>query len=286
MVGDVHNIWTDWCLCLYRVDVLYGGRDGVYQFNTTTSLATKTQDGMDFVLKASQKEGGFVPEAKATYDNANFKIVTSLAQASGKVGLALTGKKVIPGLNVTLSGSLPDANSGKLAVEYVPVDSVAVKTATSLSASPAMDVSIATSLDVKGRDLVVGGQGGYDAAKGMVTSWKVGFGYAAHDYQVASTLNDKKDVSALVAHTVSPDVTVGAEIVRNLESSETSMTAGIARTLPSGALQKVKVQHTGVVSILHETALDGKNKVALSGQFDAKDLTKAPKYGVALDFKY
>lgn len=258
----------------------------MYQYSTTTSLTTKTQDGMDFVLKGSQKDGGFVPEVKATYDNANFKLVTSLAQASGKVGLALTGKKVVPGLNVTLSGSLPDANSGKLAVEYLPVDSVAVKAATSLSASPAMDVSVATSVDVKGRDLVVGAQGGYDAAKGMITSWKVGFGYAAHDYQVASTLNDKKDVCALVSHAVNPDVTVGAEIVRNLDSSETTMTAGIARKLSSGALQKVKVQHTGIVSVLHETALDGKNKIALSGQFDAKDLSKAPKYGVALDFKY
>lgn len=286
MIVDVHDAWIDSRLCLSFVDVLYGSRDGVYQFNTTTSLATKTQDGMDFVLKASQKEGGFVPEAKVTYDNANFKLVTSLAQASGKVGLALTGKKVVPGLNVTLSGSLPDVNSGKLAIEYVPVDSVAVKAATSLSASPSMDVSVATSLDVKGRDLVVGGQGGYDAAKGMVTSWKVGFGYAAHDYQIASTLSDKKDVCALVAHAVNPDVTVGAEIVRNLETSETTMAAGVARTLSSGALQKVKVQHTGIVSVLHETTLDAKNKVALSGQFDAKDLTKAPKYGVALDFKY
>ena len=48
----------------------------------------------------------------------------------------------------------------------------------------------------------------------------------------------------------------------------------------------MNVHHTGIFSVLHETALDGKNKIALSGQFDAKDLSKAPKYGVALDFKY
>lgn len=272
-------------LLLLCTDVLYGGRDGVYQYSNVVSLSTKTADGMDFVLKGVQKEDAFVPEVKATYDNPHFKLVTSLAQASGKVGLALTGKKVVPGLNVTLSGSLPDVGSGKLGMEYV-VPHVSLKAGSTLSATPLMDVAVTSNVDVKGRDLVVGGQGSYDAAKGLVSSWKVGFGYAALDYQVAATFSDKKDVSALIAHSVTPDVTVGAEIVRNLDSAETSMAAGVARRLPSGALQKVKVQHTGIVSVLHEQTLEGKSKLALSGQFDAKDLSKAPKYGVSVDFKY
>ena len=241
---------------------------------------------MDLVLKGNQKDGAFVPEAKVTYDNTHFKLVTSLAQTSGKVGLALTGKKILPGMNVTVSGTLPDAGSGKVALEYV-VPHVSLKATSTLSASPVMDVSVASNVDVKGRDFVVGGQGAYDAAKGLVSSWKVGFGYAALDYQIAASVNDKKDVSALIAHSINADVTVGAEVVRNIDSAETSMAAGVARRLSSGALQKVKVQHTGIVSVLHEQSLDGgKNKVALSGQFDAKDLSKNPKYGVSLDFKY
>jgi hypothetical protein len=269
-------------------EVLYGGRDGTFQYATLVSLSTKTQDGMDFSVKGKSDSGSFVPDAKVTYDNSNFKLVTSLAQASGSIGLALTGKSVVPGMNVILSGSLPDAaNSGKVALEYLPTDVVAIKASSSLSTSPAVDVSVATNVDLNGRDLVVGGQGGYDAAKGMVSGWKVGFGYThAKDYQIAASLNDKKDVCAQVAHSVNADLTVAAEIVRNLESAETSMTAGVARRLASGASQKVKVQHTGVVSVLHETTLDGNSKVAVSGQFDAKDLGKAPKYGLSLDFKY
>ena len=46
------------------------------------------------------------------------------------------------------------------------------------------------------------------------------------------------------------------------------------------------MQHTGVVSVLHEQVLEGKSKITLSGQFDSKDLAKAPKYGVGLDLKY
>lgn len=243
---------------------------------------------MDLSLKGKSDGGAFSPDAKLTYDNSNFKLVTSLAQASGSIGLALTGKSVVSGLNVTLSGNLPDAaNSGKVAVEFTPTDAVALKASSSLSTSPALDLSVATKVDLDGRDLVVGGQGGYDAAKGLVTGWKVGFGYThASDYQIAATVNDKKDVCAQVAHTVNADVTVAAEIVRNLDSAETAMAAGVARKLASGATQKIKVQHTGVVSVSHETTLDGTSKVAVSGQFDAKDLAKAPKYGLSLDFKY
>ncbi|KAG7666470.1 hypothetical protein Ndes2437B_g09176, partial [Nannochloris sp. 'desiccata'] len=82
------------------------------------------------------------------------------------------------------------------------------------------------------------------------------------------------------------DLIVGAEAVRNLESAETALAAAVQRRLASGALQKVKVQHTGIVSVLHEQILEGKSKITLSGQFDAKDLSKAPKYGMGLDLKY
>ena len=266
-------------------DVLYGPS---YQYATLVSVSTKTQDGMDLSVKGKSDGGSFAPDAKLTYDNSNFKLVTSLAQASGSIGLALTGKSVVSGLNVTLSGNLPDAaNSGKVALEYTPTGTVAVKASSSLSASPALDVSVATNVDLGGRDLVVGGQGGYDAAKGQVTGWKVGFGYThASDYQIAATVNDKKDVCAQVAHSVNADMTVAAEISRNLDSAETAMAAGVARKLGSGATQKIKVAHTGVVYVVHETTLDGNSKVAVSGQFDAKDLAKAPKYGLSVDFKY
>ena len=239
----------------------------------------------DFAIKGTQKDAGLVADLKGTYDSPKFKLMTSLAQASGKLRLALTGKKVVPGMDLTVSGSLPDAASGKLAVDYV-VPHVSVKASSTLATAPVMDLAVSSNVAIKDRDLVVGGQGAYDAAKGQITGWKVGFGYSALDYQVAATLSDAKDVTALIAHSVGPDLTVGAEVVRNLESAETSVSAGIARRFPSGTLQKVKVQHTGIVSVLHEQPLEGKSKIAVSSQFDAKDLSKAPKYGVAVDFKY
>jgi len=239
----------------------------------------------DFSIKGIHKDGAVTSDMKASYETNRYKIITTLAQASGKLGVALTAKEFAPGVNLGVAGTLPDTDSGKISLDYV-APHITLKSASTLTAAPKVDVSATTRFDVKGRAVIGGGEVGYDAAKGAMTGWKLGFAYSALDYQVAATLNDKSDVTALIAHSVRSDVTVGAEVVRNLNSSETALAAGVSRRLPSGALQKVKVQHTGIVSVLHEQALEGKSKVTLSGQFDAKDLNKAPKYGVGFDFKY
>jgi len=236
-------------------------------------------------MKAVNKDGSLITDLKATYDNPRYKVITTLLQTTGKLGVALTAKDVAPGVSLGVSGTLPDADSGKLALDYT-APHITLKSSTSLTSAPKVDISATTRFNVKGRDVIGGGEVAYDAAKGSLSSWRLGFGYTALDYQVAATLSDKNDVTALIAHSVRPDVTVGAEVVRNLDSYDTSLTAAVSRRLASGALQKIKVQHTGIVSVLHEQTLEGKSKVTLSGQFDAKDLGKAPKYGVGVDFKY
>lgn len=224
-------------------------------------------------------------ELKGTYDSSSYKFIATLAQATGKLGLSAAIKEVAPGVTVGVSGTLPDVDSAKLAVDYV-APHVTLKTSTSLTAAPKVDAAVTTAFARSGRNVVVGADVSYDASKGTVSKWAIGSGYTAADYQLAAMLNDKKDVSVLIAHSVQSDLTVGAEVVRNLGSAETALSAAVQRRLASGALQKVKVQHTGTVSVLHEQILEGKSKVTLSGQFDAKDLSKAPKYGLGLDLKY
>ncbi|KAH7617731.1 hypothetical protein Ndes2526B_g07596 [Nannochloris sp. 'desiccata'] len=266
-------------------DVLYGGREGLFQFNNVASITTRTADGMDFAVKGVHRDGKLDTELKGTYDTSSYKIIATLAQATGKLGLSAAAKEVAPGVTVGVSGTLPDVDSAKLAVDYV-APHVTLKTSTSLTAAPKVDAAVTTAFNRSGRNVVAGAEVSYDAAKGTVSKWAIGSGYTAADYQLAAMLNDKKDVSLLIAHSVQSDLIVGAEAVRNLESAETALAAAVQRRLASGALQKVKVQHTGIVSVLHEQILEGKSKITLSGQFDAKDLSKAPKYGMGLDLKY
>lgn len=253
-----------------------------YNFLSIYNIAIILQD---FVLKGLQQNGALYTDLKATYDNPRYKFVATLAQATGRLGLSAAAKEVAPGVTVGISGSLPDIDTAKLAVDYV-APHVTVKTSTSLSAAPKVDASITSRFAIKDRDVVGGAEVSYDSAKGAISKWTVGMGYTAADYQIATLLNDKQDVTALIAHSVRPDLTVGAEVVRNVASADTSLSAAISRRLPSGALQKIKVAHTGVVSVLHEQVLEGKSMVALSSQFDAHDLSKPPKFGVGMDFKY
>ena len=58
-----------------------------------------------------------------------------------------------------------------------------------------------------------------------------------------------------------------------------------AKRLDSGALAKARLDNTGIASLLYETELKPLTKLALSSQFDATDLSKAPKFGLALDVK-
>lgn len=235
----------------------------------------------DFTVKGVHRDGKLDTDLKATYSTGKYSLIATLAQASGKLGLSVSAADVAPGLKLGIAGLLTDSDSGKLALDYV-APHVTLKSSATLTAAPKVDASAATRFSVRGQDVVGGGEVAYDTAKGAVTKWTLGLGYTAADYQVAALLSDKQDVTALVAHAVRPDLTLGAEVVRNLATAETALSAGVARRLPSGALQKVKVAHTGVVSVLHEQVLEGKSKVALSGQFDATDLSKAPKYGWGL----
>lgn len=239
----------------------------------------------DFTVRGVQRDGKLDTDLKVAYTAGKYGLIATLAQATGKLGINLTANELARGLKVGVAGVLPDPESAKLAMDYV-VPHLTLKSSSTLTATPKVDVSATTRFAIRGQDVIGGGDISYDTAKGAISKWTLGLGYTAADYSVAALLNDKQDVTALVAHGVRSDLTVGTEIVRNLSSGETALSAGVARRLPSGALQKVKVAHTGVVSVLHEQALEGKSKIALSGQFDATDLTKAPKYGVGVDFKY
>ena len=57
------------------------------------------------------------------------------------------------------------------------------------------------------------------------------------------------------------------------------------RRLDSGALAKAKLDNQGTINVLIEQDMQKNTKVALSGLFDATNLEKAPKLGIAVDIK-
>ena len=62
-------------------------------------------------------------------------------------------------------------------------------------------------------------------------------------------------------------------------------TAGLSKRLEGGAVTKVKLDNSGLVSVLYEQDLRGRTKMAVSSQFNALDLNAKPKFGFGYDIK-
>lgn len=118
----------------------------------------------------------------------------------------------------------------------------------------------------------------------QVNKYNVAVGYHAADFQLYVSVLDKlQTVKVGYAHNVNSSVKVGAEVQRKLSSGETNVTLAYSKALTSGALAKVKIDNTGVLSALYETKLNSGEKVTGSLQLQATDLSKPAKYGFAVD---
>lgn len=263
-------------------DLLYGNaKSGKYQYDRVLNVTSKTADGVEFTVNAVGKDDKLEMALKGAYSAKNYSVITTLAQ-SGKLGVAVSYKELAPGLNVAMSGTVPDPDSGKLQAEY-SVPHLTLKSSVTLTAAPKVDIAATTGLE----GVTMGGEASYDTAKSAVTKWTVGAGYTASDYQVAVLLNDKQTATAMVAHKVSIDTTIGAEVVRDLSTGgATAFSAGLSKQLLGGALSKFRLDNSGIVSVLYEQELKARTRLAVSGQFNALDLNKAPKFGFGYNINY
>lgn len=261
-------------------ELLYGGRQGTFQYNKTLSLSTTTADGVEFSTAAVVKDDKLDNTFKAAYRSGKYAANASVG-ASGKVSLSGTVSSIAPGLSTSVSGALPDQNSFKASIDY-SIPYLTLKSAVGLTASPKVDLAVTTGYE----GAVLGADVGYDTNKNAVTRWAVGAGYTGPDYQAALLLTDMGEaVKFSYAQNVDKDTVVGAEVVRHLTKETTAFTLGYSKRLEGGALAKIRLDNTGMTSVLYEQELKPKTVVALSGQFDATNLDKAPKLGVALNMK-
>jgi voltage-dependent anion channel protein 2 len=261
-------------------ELLYGGQDGVFQFNHVVTLKSKTADGVDFTLAATKVDGAIRTLLKSQYKTKSYGVVGTVDSA-GAVTLAATLNDLAPGLNATISGAVPDQSSGKLALEYV-LPHLTLKSIVGLTNTPRIDVQATTGYE----GITFGVDTSYDTAKGQVTSWKAGAGYTGLDYQAAIILTDLDVVKATYAHNIDATTTAGAEISRKLAPEAgpgaTNFLVGVAKRLEGGALTKLRLDNKGILSYLYEQELQPKTKFAFSGLLDATNLEKAAKVGFAL----
>jgi len=255
-------------------DVLATGSNSKHSVKVSTksapvdlTMSSSLTDSVSADLKASYKAPAF--SCDATFTSAQ------------KVNASIALPDLAPGLSkTTLSFSVPDIKSGKLALDYSRA-SLSAKASMGLTATPKAECSVSTTM----RDLTVGGEVGYDSKASAVSKWSVGAQYKLPSLVLAGILTDKGEtVKASMATEVNGDITVGAEAVHKIAKGTTAFTLGAAAKL-DGATVKAKIDNTGIASAMLETEVKPKAKMTFAGSFDALNLEKQPKVGIAMDIK-
>jgi len=260
-------------------ELLVGGRDGAFQFDQKVAISTKTSDGVSLTVSAAKKGDKLQPSLKASYTACSHFSVDATVNTSDKVLTNLSILNLAPGLKATTTINLPDVESAKVALDYVN-PYLSLKGSFGLTSAPKLDAAASTGY----KNWILGGDFGYDTKTVTISKWSAGVGYHAGDYQIAASVLDKLSTAKVaVYHSFAPGKAWGAEIVRQLSGSDTSLAVGYSQKLANGNLVKAKVDNTGVASLLYATSLSSGEKVEASFQLDATDLTKPVKTGVSIN---
>ncbi|GFR44683.1 hypothetical protein Agub_g5980 [Astrephomene gubernaculifera] len=251
---------------------------GTFQFDPKVSVSSTTSSGVSLTASATQKADKVEATLKAAYSTKKYSVDVAI-DPSSKVTASASVSEVAPGIKLSLSTVVPDPKTAKLTLDY-SMPYLALKSTIGLTATPVVDLAASTGY----QSFVLGAETSYDTAKSALSKYNVALGYHAADFQVAALLADQaKTLKLSYAHNLTPVSTVGAEVTRKLSSSDTTFALAYARKLKSGALTKVKLDGTGLLSALYETKLTSGEKIAGSLQLQATDLSKPVKYGFAVD---
>ncbi|WIA22960.1 hypothetical protein OEZ86_009887 [Tetradesmus obliquus] len=259
--------------------ILYGAKDGVFQYDQKLSYSTRTADGVQLVLNAIRKDEKADLSLRTVYNYGNYGLNATFT-TSDKVHVLASVDKIAPGVKVSLSATLPDKESGKLLVDYIN-QHVHLKTSVGMTTQPKVTLSAASGY----KNLVFGGEVAYSTEKSAVSNYGLALGLHAGDSQLAVHLQDKLEtLKFMAAHNVSKDKMLAAEITRPVAGGDVTFHLGIARRMENGALLKTKVDHKGTLSALYEQRLATGERFVLSTQLDTLNIGgKAPKVGFALD---
>jgi len=261
-------------------DLLKGSsKSGAFQLDHKVTYTGTTSSGLNVTLTAITKGDKVEPSLKAAYAKRGYSADITY-DGSAKIAVnSSVADALLPGLKLSGSVALPDPNTAKASLEY-SFPYLSTKATVALTSKPLVDVVASTGY----KDVLVGVEAGFDTAKSAVSKYNVAVGYHAPDFQLVVSLLDKlQTVKVGYAHNVSSTTKVGAEVLRKLASGDTTVSLGYSKALASGALAKLKLDNTGVLSALYETKLTSGEKVAGSIQVQATDLSKPVKYGFAVD---
>lgn len=146
-------------------DLLKGSsKSGAFQLDHKVSYAGTTSSGLNVTISAVAKGDKVDPTLKAAYAKKGYSADVTY-DGSAKIAVNSSVADVLPGLKLSGSVSLPDANSAKASAEY-SFPYLSTKATVTLTSKPVVDVVASTGY----KDVIVGVEAGFDTAKSTVGS--------------------------------------------------------------------------------------------------------------------
>lgn len=200
-----------------------------------------------------------------------------------KVSTKVTVNEILASTKAVFSFDIPDHKSGKLDVQYLH-NHAAINSSIGLNPSPLLDVA-ATLGD---KDLVLGGEIGFDTASASFTKYNAGIAFNKPDFSAALILMDKgKALKASYIHSVNPlnGTVVAAEMTHRFSSYQNSFTIGSSHAIDPSTRVKTRFSDNGKVAMLCQREWRPKSMITVSAEYDSKSSNASPKFGLALALK-
>eukprot|EP00899_Mesostigma_viride_P022325 jgi/Mesvir1/3277/Mv16409-RA.1 len=272
-------------VCSYK-DIAKNINDLLYKdftSETKISATTVTKTGLNVALNASgATQIAELCDIKSEFKTGAIKTELKL-DTKNRLTALVTYEDLFPGLKVMASTAVPVAKTPKLEIVYKMCDYAQMgATASGINAAPALESSLTVGLLDK---LTLGGEVGYDTAKGAVTKYNVAASYVEKDSVITVVTADKLDTVKLGFHQVVNDtMTAGVELTKK-SKGDISVTGGLAYAYDRDTTYKGKVSNAGTLGLLVATQINPNVRLTLSSELDSRQLEKGGKYGWALALK-
>ncbi|GAB2267448.1 hypothetical protein Dimus_002431 [Dionaea muscipula] len=250
-----------------------------YNFDHKFSLSLPSSNGVGITATGLKRDQIFIGDLSTQFVKGNTTVNVKVDTYSN-IATKVTVNEALSGIKTAVSFSIPDHKSGKLDLQYLHPHA-AVNSCIGLTPSPLLELNAS----VGTKDVVLGGEVGFDTASASFTKYSAGISFNKPDFSATLILVDKgQALKASYFHTVNPSTgsAVAAEIIHRFSNYENSFAIGSSHVLDPITSVKTRFSNNGKVAMLCQRTWMLKSLATLSVEFDTKATKSAAKLGLAL----
>ncbi|GAY37135.1 hypothetical protein CUMW_026730 [Citrus unshiu] len=251
-----------------------------YDFGHKFTLSVPSSTGLGLSATGLKKDEIFIGDINSVYKSGNTTVDVKVDTYSN-VSTKVTMVDILPSTKAALSFRIPDHKSGKLDLQYLHPHA-AIDSSIGLNPTPLLELSAT----IGSKELVLGGEVGFDTASASFIKYTAGIGLNKPDFSAALLLADKgQALKASYIHAVDPFTSVAAEMTHRFSTYQNSFTIGSSHLVDPLTLVKTRLSDGGKFAVQFQREWRPKSLVTVSAEYDSKAINSAPKMGLAIALK-